>query len=346
MHCALAQQSLPVAADDEQSMTEIAVGSEQVARIDETLERLAAVGGQDVRLRFDNHWSPVEPGAAVLAGALLGSLGNQSLVIDAVDEGATDRLVRVGLASALKRRSGRTQFQPTTSALDDDLLGLIWTPGALEASEAMFAPRGAHRHLGPFAPDYATFVDAHLSSTADGTSDVMFLVRRWLTRRLLGERSELSEAAAGFVDTVGFVVDQFIANVREHALTSDGRAPHSLLHLGFGDGADTRLVCSVVDTGAGLDRTLRVKVDADTAALAPEVRVRHLLAGDIAGWGAARGIGLARVAKLVHSYDAEMFVATEGVRVRLSGDGDLVAAPTGFALQGTVVSAAFPLPAQ
>jgi hypothetical protein len=166
-------------------------------------------------LRFTNHWPDDDERPALLAAAFMGVLRQREYVIDAADEEAAEGLLRFGVATALARRpEGLTTFTGAVSWLDAARLRMVWTPGARDATRALFAEKDEQPDA--FGRFHATFVNPHLSNGADGHPDVVFLVRRWLTRRLR-EKNVGASQAREVVDALAISIDELVTNVQEHA---------------------------------------------------------------------------------------------------------------------------------
>ena len=317
-------------------MPEFALGREQVEDIDRTLTDLDE-RGSDVELRFTNHWADEGDNAALLAAALMGPLSDRHVFVNAEDEDAVDGLLRFGVATALSRREAHlTTFVGPAARLDTPTLRLLWTPGSRGTTQAMFRPDDDSDAVDSYGPLHATFVNPHLSSGADGHPDVVFLVRRWLTRRLRHDHGMSSHEVEGVVAAVGLVVDELVSNVQEHASGGGLTDPDCLMRLSIKAREQVRI--SILDTGVGLDASLREKVASDVPA---ECRIPKLLAGVLPGWDAGRGIGLPRVASVVSAHAGRLSVASEALRV-VREDDTTAARSDAFPLQGTVIDCTIP----
>ena len=298
-----------------------------------------------LRLRFDNHWSSATSAVAILSNALLGTLGDAPLEIELADVDAERGLMSVGVASALNARAGRTVFSDSARGLDDERLAATWTPGAIADSAAMFAEAAADTETAPlFGPHHAVFFNPHLTAPDSGSGSVTFLVRRWLTRRLLklhgGPR--LTPQRRDFVGYVGFAVDQLVGNVREHAVTAGTPAPVCLVRTTIDDD-DGRFEFSVLDTGPGMVKTLVPKLPEPLRDRPSRELLSDLLSGGLPGWGRGRGVGLARVCSDVTQWsDGQLLIATDTLRIS-AGNQPIAATEARFVMQGTVVSVALPL---
>lgn len=312
---------------------EVCIDGGAIRNIDATLQSLAALPGE-VRLRFANHWPDESENSALLAAALIGSLRDRDYLVDVVDETAAHGLLRTPVASALWRRpTDRTRFTSLAAPLARPGLGAMWTSGSRSANDALFAS-GAGQNLGAFGPTHATFVNPHLSSGVDGHPDVVFLVRRWLTRRL--EQHDQIVAPKGMVEKIGVVLTELVANVQEHSAGSSSPRPECLVRLVV-DQATIR--CSVLDTGVGLDESLRQKV---LGGLSPSERIGRLLKGEIPGWDAGRGIGLPRVRNDVASLGGRLVIFTKRLRVIALPEAEPDVAIAEFDVEGTVVDFSIP----
>ena len=318
-------------------MPDFVLGRDEVDQIDRTLAALEEHGGE-VTLRFGNHWADGE-NPAVLAAALMGPLRTIRVRVDAEDDEAVDGLLKYGVATALSRR-GRdvTSFIGSASRLDLESLRLLWTPGSRAATEALFG--AVDTPGGAYGPQHATFVNPHLSTASDGNPDVVFLVRRWLTRRA-SESGLFSSPAQEIVAAVGLAVDELVSNVQEHARSDDYPSPDCLLRVSL-SGEAVRI--SVLDTGTGLYRSLSQKLatDPDLSAREPAEIIEKLLDGSLPGWENGRGLGLARVARCVAAMSGRLSVATCSSRVARVGT-ETTTRDNGFLLEGTVIDCAIPI---
>ena len=323
--------------------------------MDATLTALAALA-PGTTLRFTNHWPDDDEKPALLAAALMGPLRSRHFVIDASDSEAVDGMLRFGVATALSRRDpALTDFVGLAARLDALRLYTLWTPGSRDATEALFARNGASAggasgSAAAYGPLHATFVSPHVSSGADGHPDVVFLVRRWLTRRLREDHEIAASDVRSTVAAVGLVVEELVSNVQEHAAGPHGPAPDCLMRLSLASPHEVR--CSVIDTGVGLVESLRSKVPARSPGSgdgSPEQLdgdagssqlVTRLIAGDLPGWNAGRGVGLARVTKVIRERAGRMTLASGTIRV--SVNGGIASTSDGFHLQGTVVDCTVP----
>jgi hypothetical protein len=313
-----------------------ALGREQVEDIDATLKTLQAQQGP-LKLCFSNHWAEDGENPALLAAALIGALRERSVIVNADDQEAVDGLLRFGLATALSRRRVElTQFNGPTAGLDLKRLRLLWTPGSRRPTQAMFAQEETDTPTDAYGPTYATFVNPHLSSAFDGQPDVVFLVRRWLTRRLHSGHDLGSVAVERTVAAVGLIATELVSNVQEHASGEGTVVPDCLMRVSLTDSQEVWL--SILDTGVGLDHSLRVKLGGNGSG--PD-RITKLVDGALPGWDAARGIGLPRVAAVVAERHGRLSIATDGIRIVLGDDHQ--ARSEGFELQGTVINCRVPV---
>jgi hypothetical protein len=97
--------------------------------------------------------------------------------------------------------------------------------------------------------------------------------------------------------------------------------------------------CSVLDTGVGLDESLRQKV---LGGLSPSERIGRLLKGEIPGWDAGRGIGLPRVRNDVASLGGRLVIFTKRLRVIALPEAEPDVAIAEFDVEGTVVDFSIP----
>lgn len=317
------------------TVSEFALGDAEVREIDRTLAELEE-RAEPIELHFSNHWEDDDENPALLSLALLGSLADKRLTVDAADDAAVEGLLRFGVATALSRRSeGLTRFVGRTERLDPTRLRTLWTPAALNATDALFADSEPET-AGAYGPLHATFVNPHLSSGADGLPDVVFLIRRWLTKRLPQRHQVSEQELPRLVETVGVAVDETVRNVQEHAAGPDRPTPNCLLRISLGSPGQIR--CSILDSGIGLAASLEDKeVEPD---LEPKDRVAKLLAGEIPGWDAGRGLGLAYAAEKIEARGGRIAVATDRIRVERGGGEERRA--DGFELNGTVLDFTVP----
>jgi hypothetical protein len=314
------------------AVLEITLDGDAVGRIDEALAGLSAVN-DDLKLNFGNHWPEDGHEVALLAAALIGSLRDRQVTINVNDPDAIESLLRVGLATALSRRaSGRTTFEPAASGLDRPHLGAIWTSGSRATTEAMF---GAHDPMppGPFGRRYATFVNPHLSSGAEGHPDVVFFVLRWLTRRL-GEALP-DPSVDTLVATVGACLDELIGNVQEHAAAERSPRIDCLVRVSITPA--NRVRCSVIDNGLGIVESLAPKVRQQPANI-----LVSLIEGQLPGWGAGRGVGLTRVRQLTREARGRLVIATDCNRVLADPDEQARVTEAPFRLRGTLIDLDLP----
>jgi hypothetical protein len=240
--------------------------------------------------------------------------------------------------TALARRSAElTDFVGLAERLDPSRLRLLWTPASLGSTDALFADRSEPGDAAEYGPLNATFVNPHLSSAEDGNPDVVFLIRRWLTKRLV-ERGLDSADVLPLVDATAVPVDEMVRNVSEHAASPARPAPNCLLRLSLE--SDDRIRCSIFDTGIGISQSLRAK-DIEPA-LEPGDRICRLLGGHIPNWDAGRGTGLAYAAALIKGAGGRFTVATDTLRVR-QRDDLCEQEEDGFLLQGTVIDFTVPI---
>lgn len=306
----------------------------------DNLEKLRRCAGHssegdplEVALRL--HEPPEPSASAVFAGALMADLGQIPLrIAHEPDEALLANVFRSGLAAALRSRAGATTFADPLSPLNDALLGATWTPGLDTFRAAMFSA-GPDLSTGLFGPSHAVFLNPHRTTTPPGPSSITRIVRRWLGTRLSGK------SAAERVADVGFVLDQLVVNVTEHAVTEATPSVSSLARIEIeagGNGLPQWLHVAVLDTGAGIANTLRSKVpDAPSDA---EI-LPALLEGQLPQWGRARGIGLSRLTQLVQEAQGSMFLAVKGTSV--SVEDSVTAFADGSAAAGSVITLRLPL---
>jgi hypothetical protein len=318
-------------------MADFDVGDEQVRDIDATLTALAE-HAEPIKLCFTNHWEDDDERPALLSAALMGSLASKQVTVDAKDEHAVDGLLRFGVATALSQRSAEvTSFIGRTERLNREQLRTLWTPAALSATQALFADEDPDP-TDAFGPLHATFLNPQLASAADGRPDVVYLVRRWLTKRLLGRASMNRAEVKGFVHVVATAVDETVRNVREHAASHDIPSPSCLLRISLE--SEEQIRCSTLDTGVGVARSLEDRhIEPD---LGKAERLEKLMKNEIPGWDAGRGTGLAFITERILNKGGRITVATDSIRVR-GGTGDIAVTEDGFPLQGTVVDCTIPL---
>jgi len=283
------------------------------------------------------HSRPEPFGSALFAGALMADLGRIPLRVshDLLDEAVLADVFRSGLAAALGSRNGLTTFADPHSPLSAPELGATWTPGLRSFRAAMFGAGDVDAGL--FGPRHAVFLNPHRTTTPPGPASITAVVRRWLDARLpAGESSDARLA------DIGFALDQLVVNVTEHAVTDHTPSVSSLARIEIDDGDDGKqaraLVLVVLDTGAGIARTLRAKLSDPPA---DAELLRDLLAGELEQWGRARGIGLSRLTQLVQVAGGTMFVASGDTTVSVGDDIDAAAAAA--ATTGSIISLRLPL---
>jgi hypothetical protein len=312
--------------------------------VDEALRELeeferggdASAGPTAVRLEVAAEGEPELNGLALLSNIFLSSA--VPLDVHVRDPQLAKAFPALGLASALSRA---THERLTTPAdLGDDRWSRTWTPATREAGEALFALSGEPAaKSGLFGPTHATFNDPHLTAPTGVSAGPTRLLRRWLTRRL-----EERALATNSVAVIAFFLDQLIGNVREHAVSDDRPPIRSQLHISLSEINNT-LVCRLiaVDTGPGIEHTLRPKLPpGDTPTDSGEL-LTSLLRGQLAGWGRARGIGLSRCFQLISDAEgASMLLATELVRCYGAHDADLRVVH-GPRVAGTVAAVSLPI---
>jgi hypothetical protein len=316
-------------------MLEVVLDGDTVGGIDETLAGLSDVD-DDIKLNFGNHWPEDGHEVALLTAALIGSLRERTVTVDVVDDDAVESLFRVGLATALSRRAReRTSFEAAASDLNRPNLSAVWTSGSRAATEALFAAHDP-TPAGAFGRRYATFVNPHLSSGAEGHPDVVFLVRRWLTQRL-GEALP-PPTVRTLVAAVGASLDELIGNVQEHAPCDQTPYPDCLVRVAVTPADGVR--CSVIDNGRGIAASLASKVTGNGSA-PPLVR---LVEGELPGWDAGRGVGLTRVRQLVSDVGGRLLIATDNQRLVASAGDTAELTEASFLLRGTLVDLDLPVP--
>jgi len=307
----------------------------------ESLEELRRSAGEsseadplEVSLRLRDRPDPYA--SALFAGALMAELGHIPLRIShEPDRAQLANVFRSGLAAALGSRGGPTTFADPASPLTAPELRATWTPGMATFRGAMFGA-GPEQDVGLFGPLHAIFLNPHRTTTPPGPSSITRVVRRWLGSRLTGE------AAERHIADVGFALDQLVVNVTEHAVTEETPSVSSQVRIeidpGAG-GAPGSLLLSVLDTGAGIARTLRAKL----AEPPPDAELLPaLMEGRLQQWGRARGIGLSRLTQLVQEAKGTMSLAVRGSSVSVSED-EVTAIADASAAMGSVISLRLPL---
>jgi len=315
---------------------QVLIGAEQMADLDRTLAPLAGPGPV-VDLLFDNHWNDDSAAPGILSAALMGTLAERELLIDVVDEEASEKLLQFGVASALWRRPAQlTSFTDKAHALNHSALGAVWTIGDIAAGQALFADSPTPSSA--FGPTHATFVNPHLSSGDDGYPDVLYLVGRWLFNRF----ERFGESGEQMVGAVEKILGELVSNVHEHAGSVEHPRIDSLVRIGIDAEA---IRCTVSDNGIGICESLRPKLDEDHLehpATSQEL-LNGLLAGELRRWHHGRGVGLGRVLQIARRRAGKVNVATRTNRSVVES-----AVPTtsvaDLDLQGTVVDVVLPLP--
>jgi Histidine kinase-, DNA gyrase B-, and HSP90-like ATPase len=296
---------------------------------------------------------------AIVANALLGSLGERPLQINLPKH--RDPLEAAGIAFALANRAGPTDVQPASRRPDPDVWCRAWTPASqlplFSADEpvALFPPSAVGES--EIEPDYigrsfAAFIDPHIASSAGSQKHpVAGALWPWLDRLLPRTATGWSLAAERrrrFIVDVGRLLSELILNVSEHAQRPASRL-HSLVQVSFthgGRGSFDRLYLTVQDTGAGIASTARPKLDPRVAAALDDHQiVFKLFDGSLPPWDQGRGLGLPKVAELVHRHAGQLWAATGTTRLRAGRNSPrLVSGPAPFRLDGTVVVAMLQLP--
>lgn len=288
-----------------------------------------------LEVKLELNESPLPWQGALFSGALMTSLSEIPLrIAHGTDQHSMRNVFRSGLAAALGSRPGPTTYADPDSPLADPGLRSTWTPGAPSFRAAMFR-EGEDTSTGLFGPSHALFVNPHRTTTPPGPSSITRLVRRWMAKHLGGVDSpELC------LRRVGFVLDQLIVNVSEHAVTEATPSVVSLVRVEVEAGEVPTLIVVVLDAGAGILTTLRPKLP-DPPDSDPEL-LAALLRGELEGWGRGRGIGLSRLAGLAQESGGTLFVGVEGAKALVGAEGirgqDLTAQAG-----GTVVSLTLPL---
>ena len=289
-----------------------------------------------LELNLALHERPEPWQGALFAGALMTSLGDIPLRIShEADEGILQNVFRSGLAAALGSRLGLTTYVDPTSPLNSPVLRATWTPGAPEFRAAMFH-EGKDISTGLFGPTHALFLNPHRTTTPPGPSSITRLVRRWILKHLDGlEKPDV------YLQNIGFVLDQLIVNISEHAVTESTPSVTSLVRVEVEAGKEgPTLIVVVVDTGAGIVSTLRPKLE-DAPSSDPQL-LGELLRGELSGWGRARGIGLSRLASLVQDNDGYLLVTVQNANAAVDQGGVKVDNPS-VTTDGTVISLSLPL---
>jgi len=207
----------------------------------------------------------------------------------------------------------------------------------LSATQALFSDDDEHQPVDAFGPLHATFLNPQLSSASDGRPDVVYLVRRWLTKRLLAREGMTRERVKKLVDVIGAVVDETVRNVQEHAASREIPYPSCLLRISLE--SEDQVRCSILDTGIGVARSLADR--GIEPGIGDDERLKRLMSGEIPGWDAGRGTGLAFITERVTEHGGRISLATGAIRAR-SSDGTVNLDAEGFSLQGTVVDCTIP----
>lgn len=176
----------------------------------------------------------------------------------------------------------------------------------------------------------------------------------WL-RTLFGNKSHLSvERREAVLRDVSVVTSELLENIRDHAgITNRDLCSISLFTTG--SGRDTRLYISVLDTGIGMDKSIRSKGEY------PPDSNDHLhlaLEGKLPPGPRDRGQGLRRIMQTVISSSGSLFLATshhETGTLTLNAGGSSRAVSAGIlegskidhyedlSMQGTVLVVSIPL---
>jgi hypothetical protein len=294
-----------------------------------------------LRLSFLLENDPDPVATAVLAQAMLAVPDDFDLVVDLHDRPETLRwLLRGGVVSALSRRRC-VRFEGLPETLGQGRLWNTWTPGAHAVMAPMFG-QGAEAEAPLFGPGHAVFINPHLTTEPYAQASLTPLVRRWLTQVVAPGLSAAEQEA--FIAAPIFAIDQLVHNVREHAI---GASAHhhvdSVVGLEVaGAGLERRLRVSVIDTGPGVESTLRPKLAGAPEYPGEDDLLAALLDGALPGWHRGRGFGLATIAGLVNdSPGATLELWSGAARVAVDTHVAKLPAP---GVAGTVVNAFFPLP--
>lgn len=327
-------------------MSDLSVSEISDATIEADLARWTAATGEangSLHLNLDLSGPPEIVASAMFANALLsGPFSDRTLVVrPPADPEPVAALIRSGVASALGGRSADTRFDPASSLLGRSKWSTTWTPGAISAVAPMFSETGPEPDL--FGPHHAVFFNSHLTTPPGGPSSVTQLIRRWLTQRILNDGdSELGERRRGFVDVVALAVDQLVANVSEHAVSDETPSIESLISFNIADDDPGSLAIAVVDSGAGVAKTLGPKLSTDLQQLPEDDLLKRLFAGELPGWGFGRGLGLAYLAALVRGRKGSLRLATGVNRVVVA---ETIACETvEAAVAGSVATVQLPIP--
>jgi len=287
--------------------------------------------------------------AAVVANALVGSLGSVPVSLGPIRRSDLIHLARGGLFFALANRNGDTDVSALSGEMfDRQSWQRGWSPSSREPLEQLFSRSALGEteyvpHL--FGPYHAAFVQPHLAGPAAPTTEVTKVLRPWL-RGLLPHTRSFSAIQEKFVEDVGCLVDELVDNVREHGATQENGEPaHSLVQIFVTRGSHgNRITLTVLDTGRGIPTTARPKVAAELASASDADLVEALCEGRAGNWNRARGLGLPRVWDAVRSWErARMILASGCARLEDVGDS-LKKHDSNFQLAGTVVTASFVVP--
>jgi anti-sigma regulatory factor (Ser/Thr protein kinase) len=288
-------------------VTELAVETLDRNNLAATLTELKDQGGEaspeePVRVAFGFRAAPEPAACAVVSSALLTNLSRVPLRVSARSNYAASVVIRCGLASALNTRGAWTTFGAGSDLLDSPRLAATWTPASKAALEAMFT-HGPTRAESLFGPDHAVFINAHRTTGRFGPASMTRIVRRWLAQRY--------EAQTELLDEVSFALDQLVSNIDQHALGETSPYVISQVRVEI-DREENRLTLVVLDSGPGVPSTLRAKDDGsfpDT----DQAMINSLLAGDLANWGRARGVGLSRLSERLADRGGQLTMISGGV---------------------------------
>lgn len=316
------------------------------------------LGGQAVHLDL----SKVQPdrvAASILTGALLTSVANGVLQLTLPASDRKDAIARNGLLFAVANRKGRVELQPDDPRFSQwlDQWRRPWTRGTREPFLRLGREEATLVEPSVFGKDYAAFINPHRTGgVAGANSGVAEVVRPWLHRFLprLTTAQERTASGPEFVKGIGRLIDELVENVSEHAAGGRSLDVQSLvltsLARGNNENARHRLHISVIDTGPGIVETACRKIRVAGAAPSgwssadKRMLLRNLFEGQVPHLGRARGFGLPAVWDTVRCWDGANLVAvTNGLLVR-SERASLEVRDVAQIVNGTIVSATFPIP--
>lgn len=309
---------------------------------------------------------------ALMANVLLGRLGEVRLNVSLPDETyRLGMLARSGLLFGLANHPHVTLDEAGALPSEMATWKQNWVPGSaptplywtasrqVRDQLSLFQPAdlGEGEYPNVFGPYSAAFINAHLAALGSVRDELSNrVIWPWLTRLIptIQNQDKASEEVKQFVRDVGSLVDELLENVAEHAsyqLEGRRRRPSSsLVQVSLtrgGRASFDRLYITVQDTGPGIERTARPKLEPHARNDLAAVDLIHgLFEGSIDSWPDRRGRGLPRVLHIYHRWGEEgrIDVATKQVRLSSVSGEAVKSVQSNLDVPGTVVVLMLPLP--